>query len=160
MQQASQEETTGTTDEDILSLTSDKLQELYESTRNQCEDDYGIVPESHVVEEDIDPCQVDRPDSEGEQEDPEQPVGTVDDEAPSNQVLQQEFKASQYRTHSSCDNLSQYHGCYNLFCSPIAILHLFQYHHSHCILCLCGVTSRRLEINLRRKDLICIEGPV
>jgi len=61
-QQASQEETTGTTDEDILSLTPDKLQELYESTRNQCEDHCGIVPESHVVEEDIDPCQVDSPD--------------------------------------------------------------------------------------------------
>ena len=58
-QQASQEETTGTTDEDILSLTPDKLQELYQSTRNQCEDHCGIVPESHVVEEDIDPCQVD-----------------------------------------------------------------------------------------------------
>ena len=65
-QQASPEETTGTTDDDILSLTPNKLQELYESTRNQCEDHCGIV--------DIDPCQVDSPDSE-------QPVGTVDDEA-------------------------------------------------------------------------------
>jgi len=71
-QQASPKETTGTADEDILRFTPNKLQELYESIRNQCEDHCGIVPLSHVVEEDIDPCQVDSRDSE-------QPVGTVDD---------------------------------------------------------------------------------
>jgi len=106
-QQASQEETTGTTDEDILSLTPDKLQELYESTRNQCEDHCGIVPESHVVEEDIDPCQVDSPDSEGEEEDPEQPVGTVDDEAADSLPLRQSHRMSRPPLRMTYDVMGQ-----------------------------------------------------
>ncbi|KAL9978408.1 hypothetical protein ACROYT_G015921 [Oculina patagonica] len=96
-QQASQEETTGTTDEDI-SLTPDKLQQLYESTR----------PESYVVEEDIDPCIVDCPDSEGEEEeDPEQPVGTVDDEAADSLPIRQSHRMSRPPLRMTYDVMGQ-----------------------------------------------------
>ncbi|KAL9976592.1 hypothetical protein ACROYT_G013913 [Oculina patagonica] len=96
-QQASQEETTGTTDEDI-SLTPDKLQQLYESTRQ----------ESYVVEEDIDPCIVDSPDSEGEEEeDPEQPVGTVDDEAADSLPIRQSHRMSRPPLRMTYDVMGQ-----------------------------------------------------
>ena len=63
-QQTSKEETTGTIDEDIPSLTPDQLQEFYESTRHDTEDSCGPVPE--LVEQDTYTCPVDGQDSEGE----------------------------------------------------------------------------------------------
>ena len=180
-QQASHKETTRTNDEDTPSLTPDQLQEFYKSTRHRCEDNRGIVPELHVVGQDTDPCQVDSQSSKGEAEDPDQPFGTVDDEAADSLPLRQSqcissppfrmtydvmgqppfqpnstagIKPSQYRIHSSCGNLSQYHGYYSLFCSLTPILHLFQYQLSRYILCLRGVTSRPGVINWRRKELV------
>ena len=44
-QQASQGETTGTTERDISSLTPHQLQEFYGSTGYHAEDNYGIIPE-------------------------------------------------------------------------------------------------------------------
>ena len=77
-QQTSKEETAGTIDEDIPSLTPGQLQEFYESTR-LTEDSCETVPE--LVEQDAYPCPVDGPDSEGEVDDPEQPSGTIANEA-------------------------------------------------------------------------------
>ena len=72
-QQKPKEETSGAIDHDIPSLTPDRLQEYYESTRHDTEDSCRTVPE--LVEQDIYPCPVHGPDSEGEVEDPEPPSG-------------------------------------------------------------------------------------
>ena len=106
-QQASHKETTGTNDEDTPSLTPDQLQEFYESTRNGCEDNCGIVPELHVVEQDTDPCQVDSQSSEGEAEDPDQPFGTVDDEAADSLPLRQSQRISRPPLRMTYDVMGQ-----------------------------------------------------
>jgi len=77
-QQTSKEETTGTIDEVIPGLTSHQLQEFYEST-GHTEDSFETVPE--LVEQDNYPCQDDGPESEGEAEDPVQPIGAMANEA-------------------------------------------------------------------------------
>ena len=91
-QQRSKEETSGTIDEDIPSLTPDQLQEYYESTRHDTEDSCGTVTE--LVEQDNYPCPVDGPDSEGEVEDPEQPSGTIDNEAAHGAPIRQSQRVS------------------------------------------------------------------
>ena len=106
-QQASHKETTGTNDEDTPSLTPDQLQEFYESTRNGCEDNCGIVPELHVVEQDTDPYQVDSQSSEGEAEDPDQPFGTVDDEAADSLPLRQSQRISRPPLRMTYDVMGQ-----------------------------------------------------
>ena len=106
-QQASHKETTGTNDEDTPSLTPDQLQEFYDSTRNGCEDNCGIVPELHVVEQDTDPCQVDSQSSEGEAEDPDQPFGTVDDEAADSLPLRQSQRISRPPLRMTYDVMGQ-----------------------------------------------------
>ena len=78
-QQTPKEETSGTIDDDIPSLTPHRLQEYYESTRHDTEDSCGTVPE--LVEQDTYPCPVHGPDSEGEVEDPEPPSGTIANKA-------------------------------------------------------------------------------
>ena len=90
-QQTSKEETTGTIDEDIPGLTPDQLQEFYEST-GHTEDSCGTVPE--LVEQDNYPCQDDRPESEGEAEDPVQPGGAMANEAAHGVPLRQSQRVS------------------------------------------------------------------
>lgn len=104
-QQTSKEETTGTIDEDIPSLTPDQLEEFYESTRNYTEDSCGTVLE--LVEQDTCPCQVDGAESEGEVEDPEQPSGTIANEAADGIPLRQSQHISKPPLRMTYDVMGQ-----------------------------------------------------
>ena len=104
-QQTSKEETTGTIDEDIPSLTPDQLQEFYESTRHDAEDSCGTVPE--LVEQDTYPCLVGEPDSDGEVEDLEQPSGTMANEAAHGVPLRQSQRVSKPPLRMTYDVMGQ-----------------------------------------------------
>ena len=104
-EQTSKEETTGTIDEDIPSLTPDQLQEFYESTRHDTEDSCGTVRE--LVEQDTYSCLVDGPDSEGEVEDPEQPSGTIANEVAHGVPLRQSQRVSKPPLRMTYDVMEQ-----------------------------------------------------
>ena len=97
------EEATGTIDEDIPSLTPGRLQEFYESTRlteDSCET-------TELVEQDAYPCPVDGPDSEGEVDDPEQPSGTIANEAAHGVPLRQSQRVSKPPLRMTYDVMGQ-----------------------------------------------------
>ena len=103
-QQTSKEETAGTIDADIPSLTPDQLQEFYESTR-LTKDSCETVPE--LVEQDAYPCPVDGPDSEGEVDDPEQPSGAIANEAAHGVPLRQSQRVSKPPLRMTYDVMGQ-----------------------------------------------------
>ena len=104
-QKTSNEGTTGTIDVDIPSLTPDQLQEFYDSRRNCTKDSCGTVPE--LVEQDTYPCPIDGADSEGEVEDPEQPSGTIANEATHGAPLRQSQRVSKPHLRMTYDVMGQ-----------------------------------------------------
>ena len=109
--QASQEETAGTTDEDIPSLTPDQLHELYGCASYCAQDNCGIVPE--LVEQDTgtetqhDPCEVDGPSLEEDVDDSGGQDNTVDDETVDGLPLRKSHRLNRPLIRMTCDVMGQ-----------------------------------------------------